>query len=253
MNFFFGIKNSEFSSELQIPTFQNRRPSTIDIALFKAYPENNTWNIKELKKNKINNDFFLLKNEEISNKDIFFLAYHDNLDNYDYIKLKNFNNFTDTIPAYRANLKIILDNGGFSSYQSEYPFSMIQKKGTILSSISSIANEDAEKNYIFIKNIYESPIFENFTAYLVNIKNKKIEEQIEIKTNYTNSFELNRKLIKPEIFLITKKYIGIPMFISIKNKHVSFEHTHPPHEYILSKNKFKKITELKEEINAIIN
>jgi hypothetical protein len=157
------------------------------------------------------------------------------------------------VPAYRANLKIMLNNGGFSSYQSEYPFTMIQKKGTILSSISSIANKDAEKNYIFIKNIYELPIFESFTAYLVNIRKKTIEEKIEIKTNYTNSFELNKKLIKPEIFLITKKYIGIPMFISIKNKHVSFEHTHPPHEYILSQNKFKKITELKEEINAIVN
>ena len=43
------------------------------------------------------------------------------------------------------------------------------------------------------------------------------------------------------------------MFVSIKNKHISFEHTHPPHEYILSQNKFKKITELKEEINAIVN
>ena len=253
MNYFFGIKNSEFLSEIQIPTFQNRNPNSVNICLFKAYPENNRWSIEELKNNKINNDFFLLKSEEISNKDIFFLAYQNNLDNYDYIKLKNFNNFTATVPAYRANLKIILNNGGFSSYQSEYPFSMIQKKGTILSSISSIANENAEKNYIFIKNIYESPIFENFTAYLVNIRSKTIEEKIEIKTNYTNSFELNKKLIKPEIFLITKKYIGIPMFVSIKNKHVSFEHTHPPHEYILSQNKFKKITELKEEINAIVN
>ena len=253
MNYFFGIKNSEFLSEIQIPTFQNRNSNSVNISLFKAFPENNKWNIKELKNHKINNDFFLLKNEEISNNDIFFLAYPNNFSNYDYLKLKNFNNFTDTVPAYRANLKIMLNNGGFSSYQSEYPFTMIQKKGTILSSISSIANKDAEKNYIFIKNIYELPIFESFTAYLVNIRKKTIEEKIEIKTNYTNSFELNKKLIKPEIFLITKKYIGIPMFISIKNKHVSFEHTHPPHEYILSQNKFKKITELKEEINAIVN
>ena len=253
MNYFFGIKNSDFLSEIQIPTFRNRNPKSADIGLFKAYPENNRWNIKELKKNKINNDFFLLNYEEISNKDIFFLAYPNDLDHYDYLKLKNFNNFTDTAPAYRANLKIVLNDGGFSSYQSEYPFSMIQKKGTILSSISSIANVDAEKNYIFIKNIYEFPIFENFTAYLVNIRNRTIEEKIEIKTNYTNSFELNKKLIRPEIFLITKKFIGIPMFVSIKNKHISFEHTHPPHEYILSQNKFKKITELKEEINAIVN
>ena len=43
------------------------------------------------------------------------------------------------------------------------------------------------------------------------------------------------------------------MYVSVDNKHVSFEHTHPPHEYILSDNKFKKVSELKKEINEIIN
>jgi hypothetical protein len=130
---------------------------------------------------------------------------------------------------------------------------MVKKKGTILSSVYSIANQDADKNYIFIKNIYEKPIYDIFKAYLVNIKNKKIEEIVEIKTNYTNSFEINKLLIKPEIFLITNNYIGIPMYVSIKNKHISFEHTHPPHEYILSHNKFDKISEIKNKINEIIN
>jgi hypothetical protein len=253
MNFFFGINSLIFFSEIQIPTFQNRNPKSKNILLFKAYAENNRWNIEELKNNKINNDFFLLKNDEISNKDVFFLAYKNDLNNYDFKTLMNFNNFTATKPAFRANLKIFFKDGGFSSYQSEYPFSMTTKKGTILSSVCSIANNNAEKNYIFIKNIYEKPVYENFNAYLVNIKNKKIEETIEIKTNYTNFFELKNSLIKPEIFLITKNYLGIPMYVSVKNKHISFEHTHPPHEYILSKNKFKKISELKNKINEIVN
>lgn len=253
MNFFFGINNSDILSEIQLPVFKNRYPDPENIFLFKGYAENNKWNIKELKYNKIDNHFFLIKNDEISNKDIFFLAYPQNLKNFDYLKLKKFNNFTCTAPAYRANLKISLINGGFSSYQSEYPFSMIEKRGSILSPISSLANKDAEKNYIFIKNIYEKPIYETFLAYLVNIKSKKIEEKIEIKTNYMNCFELKKTLIKPEIFLVTDNYLGIPMFVSIKNKHISFEHTHPPHEYILSQDKFKTVSNLKKEINEIIN
>ena len=56
---------------------------------------------------------------------------------------------------------------------------MITKKGTILSSISSIANSDADKNYILIKNIFEEPIEEIFKAYLVNFKTKSIEEQFD--------------------------------------------------------------------------
>jgi len=253
MNYFFGIENSDFSSEIQIPTFQNRKGKPQNISLYKTYIEDNKWKIEEIKNKRINKDFFLLTKKDVKNTDIYFLARKKDFDNYNNLTLKNFNNFTDTTPAFRANFKIILKDGGFSSYQSEYPYNMVEKKGTILSSVCSLANKDAQRNYIFIKNIFTNPINENFNVYLVDILKKKIEEKITIKTNYTNSFELNKLLIKPEIFLITEKYLGIPMYVSVNNKHVSFEHTHPPHEYILSKNKFKKISELKKEINEIIN
>ena len=75
---------------------------------------------------------------------------------------------------------------------------------------------------------------------------------IEPLSNYTNSIEIDKKFIKPETFLISSEYIGVPMFVSIKNDHISFEHTHPPHEYILSKDRFEKINKLKKEINEII-
>lgn len=252
MNYFFGINNSEFSSELQIPLFQNRNKKLCNLLLYKASIHSNEWKIEQINKRKINKNFYLLNSEDISNSSIFFLASPKDID-YKINNLENFNRFTETSPAYRANLKIVLKNGGFSSYQSEYPFPMIKKKGSILSSVCALANKEAEKNYIFIKNIYAEPIIENFDAYLVDIVKKKIEDKFIIKTNYTNFIELKKSFIKPEIFLITKNYLGIPMYVSIKNNHVSFEHTHPPHEYILSKNKFQKISELKKEINEIIS
>ena len=61
MNFFFGIENSEFTSEIQIPTFQNKKVKSPNILLYKTYIENNKWKIEELKNKKVNNDFFLLK------------------------------------------------------------------------------------------------------------------------------------------------------------------------------------------------
>ena len=254
MNFFYGINNDLFKSEVQIPLFQNSNFKKSNIKLFKSYPKNNKWILKEISNKKIIKDYFyILKNEDILSNEIFFLADQTILNEFDDKKLKNFNNFTDTIPAFRANFKIYLNQGGFSSYQSDYPYSMITKKGTILSSISSIANSDADKNYVLIKNIFEEPIEENFKAYLVNYKTKSIEEQFEIKTNYTNCIEISNKLIKPEIFLTTDKYLGIPMYVSVKNSFLSFEHTHPPHEYILSENKFIKIANLKKEINEIIS
>ena len=254
MNFFYGINNDLFKSEVQIPLFQNCNFKKSNLKLFKSYPQNNKWILQEISNKKnINDYFYILKNDDISSKEIFFLADETIFNEFDHKKLKNFNNFTDTSPAFRANFKIYLNQGGFSSYQSEYPYSMITKKGTILSSISSLANSNADKNYILIKNIFEEPIEENFKAYLVNYKTKSIEEQFEIRTNYTNCIEINKKLIKPEIFLTTKNYLGIPMYVSVKNNFLSFEHTHPPHEYILSQNKFIKITNLKKEINEIIS
>ncbi len=253
MNFFYGINNNFLKSEIQIPTFQNRNFKKTNVKLFKSYPENGKWVLQEVYKNKINDYFYILKNEDILNNEIFFLADDNIYDKFNNKKLENFNSFTDTSPAFRANLKIYLKQGGFSSYQSEYPYKMITKKGSIVSPIASIANSNAEKNYVFIKNIFQEPIEDIFRVYLVNYKTKKIEEQFEIKTNYTNCIEINNKHIKPEIFLVTEKYLGIPMYVSIKNNFLSFEHTHPPHEYILSENKFLKITDIKKEINEIIS
>lgn len=253
MNFFFGIKNKILSSEIQIPIFTNRHPQLLKTNLYRCFPENNYWKINKIEKDKIEDQFYILKDNEIKDNEAYFLANENDFKNYDYLKLKDFNNLTNTIPAYRSNLKIKLINGGFSSYQSEYPFSMIAKKGTIISSLNSIANKDAEQNYIFFKNIYFEPIREEFDGFFVNIKSKKVIYSFKLISNHSNFIKIEKELINPEIFFVTKNLLGIPMYISQKNKHLSFEHTHPPHEYILSKNRFLKVKELKDNINEIIN
>jgi len=256
MNFFFGLKSKDITSELTIPRFRNRSFTNPNYYLYEAKIKNEKWDIQLLKRNELNKDFFLIKHNSLNNNKIYFLAKDKELkilEKNNFLKLENLNNFTKTSPAYRSNLKISLKNGGFSSYQSEYPFEMITKKGSILSSINSLANKDASTNIIFIKNIYEKPIYEQFKGFLINIKSKKILKEFKLLTNFTNEIILENKFIGPDIFLFTDKFIGIPMYVSIKNKHISFEHTHPPHEYILSKDKFKKISELKNEINEIVN
>ena len=44
----------------------------------------------------------------------------------------------------------------------------------------------------------------------------------------------------------------IPLYVSINNNHISFEHTHPPHEYILSDDKYIKITDLKKNLMKLL-
>jgi hypothetical protein len=252
MNFFFGLKSKSFQSEIQIPLFRNKDLKSFKINLFRARPINNKWEFTKLNIKPTNKDFYIIKNKNIFNNVIFFLAYEKNASYFDKNFLCNYNKFTNTVPAFRSNLNFFLKKGGFSSYQSEYPFEMVNKQGTILSSISSLANCEADKNFIIIKNIFQSPVHDEFNAYLFNIKKEKIEKKFLIKTNYTNIIEIEKKFIKPEMFLVTSKYLCIPIYISQKGKHLSVEHTHPPHEYILSQNKFKKISDIKKKINEII-
>ena len=82
---------------------------------------------------------------------------------------------------------------------------------------------------------------------------KKILYNKEIYTNSLNEIEINKDFINPNVFLFTDKYLGVPVFVSCKNNHLSCEHTHPPHEYIISGDKYKKISELKKEMNEIIS
>ena len=252
MNFFFGINNSFLNSEIQIPLFQNRvfRPSKLK--LFKCAPFENKWKFDEIDHSLENEFFFIIKNQEICNKSIYFFSDQREISNLNTNLLKNYTNFTDTNPAFRANLKVYLDDGGFSSYQSEYPYSMVNKRGSILSTISSLANIDADENYIIIKNIYEKPIEELFYAYLVDYKLKKVEKKFELLTNNVNYLKIEKELIRPEMLLFTRDYVGVPIYLSIKNKSLSLEHTHPPHEYILSSEKFNQVANLKKEINEII-
>ena len=256
MNFFFGIKNEYLSSLITIPKFQNSGIYLKDYSVFEAEPNNNNWTIKKSSYEQ-NDNFFFIKKELIENSKIFFLSsereINDKYDN-DFRKLKNLNNFTDTSPsAFRSNLRIYLKDGGFSSYQSEYPFEMTGKKGNILSSVSTLLDPMAETNYIFFKKIFNLPIREKSFLYFVDILEKVVLDKIEIQSNFVNEIIVNKDLIKKNIYIFSQKYLGIPLYVSINDKHVSFEHTHPPHHYILSDDKFKLIKNLKMKIHEIID
>ena len=252
MNFFFGASYGDFKSELQIPVFQNRNPKAKNINLYELYIDNEKWKIIEKNKDSLNNDFYLLYDNDLNNDNIFFLASTEDLKSFDHSKLLDLNNFTNTSPDFRANLKIKYKNQGFSSYQSEYPYELIIKEGTTLSQISSLTDTEADKNFIIFKNIFHLPIKKKFKGYFVNYEKKKIIYECELVTNKTNFIEIPTSIIKPEVFFVTKDFLGIPIYLTLKNGHLSLEHSHPPHEYILGQNKFKKVYELKKELNEIV-
>ena len=256
MNFFFGIKSLNVNSKLTIPRFKNSHPVRPEYKAYQLKINNQRWEINNLVDLDLNKDFFKIDGNLIDNGSIFCLATEEEIldfKNNNHSKLINFNNYTDTSPSFRTNLQVSIKGGGFSSYQSEYPFSMVTKKGSILSPLSSLFSKDADKNILFLKNIYELPVNEEFGVFFVNLKTKKILKKEVALTNFLNEFIVDEEFIKPDIFLFTDKYIGIPIFCSIQDNYVSLEHTHPPHEYIMSDGRFKVISELKKEFNEIIS
>jgi len=125
---------------------------------------------------------------------------------------------------------------------------MVSKKGSVLSSLNSLTNKNADKNFLLFRNIFEEPIETVFNIYFIDVENKIILDKHKIITNQTNIIEINKDLIKPNIFLFSDGYVGIPIFLSIMDGHLSLEHTHPPHHYIIGKNNFLKSSELKKNI-----
>ena len=67
------------------------------------------------------------------------------------------------------------------------------------------------------------------------------------------TYKFKNNHIKPEVYFITDQFLGIPVYISEKNGHLSMEHTHPPHTHILTGNRYKVVKNLKERINEIIS
>lgn len=249
MNYFFSFKNKNFISKLTIPKFKNKSKLSENLNLYSLEINNKKWLYKKIKCDE-DKDFFHLKGELIDNDIIYFIT-KKTVKDMNKNSLEILDNYTDTEPAFRSNFCIKNSKGGFSSYQSEYPFEMTKKKGNILSPIDTLLSKDNEKNFIIFKNIYYKPLKLNFDAYLIDYQKKRILKKYIFKTNYTNFVNIEKKFINPNIFFFTCDYIGIPIFLSENNFSLSLEHTHPFHLYFLGKNGFEKSKELKDEFKKI--
>ena len=201
-----------------------------------------------------NENFYFLKNLDLDNHKIFFLAKKEEVKRKNiFLELQNFNNYTDTMPDFRSNMKIEIKNKGFSSYQADYPYNLSLKTGNVLSPVSTLLNRSADKNIIFFKNIYFKPVKKEFFIYFVDVNKKKILHKVKAFTNQTNQINVESELIQSQNYIFSDGYLGIPIYVCIKNDHLSMEHTHPPHLYIWGYDKFEKIEKIKKEINEIIN
>ena len=253
MALFHSIYIEKMKCHLTIPKFQNIGKVSRGLILYSASIQNNNWKIEKV--SPTNNEYFYqLENSDLKNSVCFFY------EKKNFLKRVGANNpfdfidesFTKTHPAFRSNIKIENLKGGYSSYQSEYPISMAFKKGIIVSPLSVLTNKEAEKNILIFNNINKEPNKESFKLYFVDIQKRKVVNTYTAFTNQTNLIEIQKSIMTPNIYVCSNTYLGIPQYLSIKKNHLSFEHTHPPHEYIQSEDRFIKVSEFKSSINEII-
>ena len=255
MNFFFGIKNHFLKSNLTIPIFNNEGDTNENLSVYSAIPKDNEWEINKLHLS-IKHNFYILNNEIIQNNASYFLANDAEVEELKFKikkKLLKINKFTQTSPvSFRSNLKIKLSNGGMSSYQSDYPYSMTTRNGNIVSPIFNLLNKKADQNFIIFRNTYFLPVEESSKIFFIDINKKRLIFETNIKSNNSNLIEVDERYINKDVYLCSEKLLGIPIFLSIKDKHLSLEHTHPPHHYILSDDKFTAIKKFKNKIKDIL-
>ena len=253
MNFFFGFKLDSIQCKLTIPKFKNREKILGRLYLYSAsVSKDKEWVIKKVIDEE-DEDFFYVNDTNIDNKKIYFISTDKNPDEGSYKEIKNYNNFSKTIPAFRCNIMLFNSIGGYSSYQGEYPYNMIKKNGSFLSSSYVLTNINALKNFLLLRNIFYLPTTENFKLYLLDINKKKIIHDFNLEANSSNTVKIENDMINENYYFFSKKFIGIPNYLSIdENNHLSFEHTLPPQSAMIGKSRFNVIKSLKEKINEII-
>ena len=217
MNFFFALNLNNFNNLITIPKFTNEGMKLKGISLFSAKIIKDKWLIRK-QNYKEDTNFIYLDVLPENLDDIFFLNHCSFCDNKQEILVKELKLFYDIKSHYtfRANLNIMNAEHGSSSYQSEYPFEMTNKKGSILSAVSSLINEE-NSNIIAFKQIYYLPIKKPFKIFLVDLKRKEILSKATFYTNSTNIINLSGIKNFKNCCFYSDGFLGIPIFISYGN------------------------------------
>ena len=216
------------------------------LRLYKAEIIDNRWNVSSPNDLRETDNFYHLEN--LNNKSIFGFGTDKGIQEIkDKNKLCNIENFTDTIPDFRANLLIKNKAGGFSSYQSEYPYKMVVAQGSLYSDCGLLSNSNGSTIGVFIRNIYFLPTNETKEIYLYSNEKNRILQKFKVKLNQTTFIDLTSwKEDLSYCYLYANQFLGIPIYmVEYNDGSLSFEHTHPPHESLLGEDKYKRVRMLK--------
>lgn len=246
MNFFFSTLAKNITSKLTIPKFQNSGNRNEGLQLYTAEIIDNCWYIYSPKKCIETDHFYYVEN--LDNHSIFFFGNDEGIRKIkDRNELLNIEKFTDTIPDFRSNLLIKNKAGGFSSYQSEYPFRMTKSQGSLYSDCGLLVSPLASRVGVFIRNIHYLPINDAKDIFLYSNTSKSVLQKFQVKLNQTTFIDLSDwKEELSHCYLYGDGFLGIPIYmVEYRDGSLSFEHTHPPHEALLGDDRYERVATLK--------
>jgi len=256
MNFFFHTSCQNIKSKLSIPRFSNHSYLVRHINLYAFNIDNGSWRAKKINLKKNINWYFIESNRFNSDEIYCFCSEEEKDLMVKSNELQDLNNYTDTSPDYRSNLKITNNLGGFSSYQSEYPIALTKIESPIYSEIGLLTDSDNINQVgVFFRNVFYLPSKETKSVYLVDLNNDQIIYEFSVKQNSTNFLDLTQwKNDIKNYALLTTNISGIPIYmIEYANGSISFEHTHPPHESISGEKKFQLVSKMKKDALKKVN
>ncbi len=259
MNIYFFLDHYDSSSSIDIfnfpPNSKFCKDVLKDIYPYAFYSNGEEWIYFELDKIKKNESRIIKKNDlpkETRNESVFVsFSFKTN----EFNKSLENQNYMNSSPQWRSNTKIF-NNYTSTSYQGEYPASILSKNISLVS-CSPMIQSDFE-TYFYMINLTDNPKKIKFYVSVMNTEFKKIA-QLQCFTNTINIFDLNKLDYKfTDNFYVFKsdKFGGVPLYFtkSPDKKRMGIEHTHPPLEYIFSGDrshfqKLKKKHWLDEKIN----
>lgn len=257
MSYFFGYHDAQYDCKLTIPKFANRSNLPQAVRLYSATTNGEQWQVTEAVVEETR-EFFIITGDSFTHT-LYFLARPNEIARAvqaNQNSLHPVNKLTERSPAYRANFRIMNHQGAFSSYQSEYPFRMMrsaQKTYGITSTISTLTNPRGENSVLFA-NFSATPCIREQPAYFIDAAKRTVLAQATITTNTVSRISIPTQLLaNPHCTFYCPHTMGIPIYLAETSGHLSVEHTHPPHEYILDQERFKIVGQLKKELYEIVS
>ena len=143
-----------------------------------------------------------------------------------------------------------------TSYQGEYPSNMAKiKKGSFLSfdTLKSKSQSMFVEDYLLLMNLNISAKINSEILIKVYDPDEKLYSfDLKARQNYISIFNLKsfeKKYQNKTLFYCSKESTFIPLFLSLdkNNNNLSFEHTHPPSDIFLGRNKLNAVKILKQK------